>query len=289
MDAGLSSIKGIHLRRNGDKIEVVRAESETLPAGAADPVARAQAAQRVAQELGFPDVPLVAVLGGPGTILRRVAFPKMNPSELQSALSFEAEKYIPFKLDEVFFDFSILNDKGNGQMEVLLAAARRELVNEQIELLAPCGVPLAIDLETAALANAWEASPAAGEANVTGLLHIGERGTVLDFIHQSQLEFAREIPLQPTERPSWEEWFGQCRASFDFYEDQFGRHVEKLALNGGGARIPGLREWIQETSGLPAEMWDPFEGFPGGNIAGTEGSKGEFTVVFGSALRGLHG
>ena len=286
LDAGTSTVRGVQLHRTGGQVEILQAETEDLSPGL-DAVQRAEAVQRLAQKLGCPEVPLVAAVGGPGTVLRRVSFPKMTSSELKAALTFEAEKHIPFKLDEVFFDFSIQGDRGSGQMDVILAAARRELVQELVELLAPCGAPLAVDLEMAALANAWEAVPAAGGEGVTGLIHIGDRGTVLDFIRGSQLEFAREITLRPVLQPSWEEWLSQCRSSFEFYEDQFGRRVEQLVLSGGGACMAGFREWVQETSGLPVQAWDPLAGVPGSEQAGTAEARGALAVAVGSALRGF--
>lgn len=251
----------------------------------------------MAEKFGCRETPVVASVGGPGTVLRRVSLPSMTPVELRSALSFEAEKYIPFKLDEVFFDFAVLGDRPGGQMEVFLGAARKELVNDLVEILSACGTPLAVDLETAALANAWEAAPAAAGEGVTCLLHVGNRGTVLDFIRGSQLEFAREIPVGgsafkdaggASPPPSWEEWLTQCRASFDFFEDQSGRRVERLALSGGGARLPGFKEWVQEASGLLVQVWDPLSGVPGSELAGEQGREA-LVIAMGLALRGLRG
>ncbi len=280
LDTGSSSIQGVKLRRADGQPEVLQAEAAVFPPGS-DAARRGETIRQVAEKLGFPETPLVACVGGPGTVLRRVVFPKMTREELRSALTFEAEKYIPFKLNEIFFDFSILGDRAGGQMEVLLAAARKELVNELLDLLSPLGMPLAVGLEMGALANAWEAAPVAGEG-VTGLLHIGGRGTVLDFLRDSQMEFAREIPVggsefaqaPPGSQAAWEEWLSQCRVSFDFYENEFGRRVERLVLSGEAARLQGFKEWVQESSGLPVQIWDPFSQGP------------SYAVAIGLALQG---
>ena len=309
MDVGGFSIKGLKLHRTDSQLQVVQAETVEIPA-VWDVTRRAEAIRQLMEKLGAPKIPVVAAVGGAGTVLRRVSLPKMSPQELRLALSFEAEKHIPFKLEEVFLDFSILGDHPSGQMEILLAAARREVVNDLVGLLSPCGVtPLAVDLEMVALANAWEESPAEGKGGVTALLHIGSRGTVLDFIRDSQLEFAREINVggsaftqavasglrlegpeaerlkrQPEGRgaevraamqPAWEEWLSQCRVSFDFYEHQFGQRVDRLVLSGGVARMSGFKEWIQEASGLSTKVWDPMDKEP------------SFAIAVGLALRGL--
>ena len=111
----------------------------------------------------------------------------------------------------------------------------------------------------------------------------------MDFIREAQLEFARESNIGGTAftqaqasglQPVWEEWLGQCRDSFDFYEHQFGHRVERLVLTGGAAGQTGFKEWVQEDSGLPVTLWDSLGGEPG---------RGSYVVAMGLALRGLQG
>ena len=289
---------------------MIQAEREEIPLGA-DKEQRSSKVRKVLERLNHHDLPVVASVGGAGTVLRRVSLPKMTPQELQVAFGYEAERYIPFKMEEVFFDFAILGERPGGQMDVLLAAARRELVSDLLGLLSVCDVtPLAVDLEMVALTNAWEgASSQPVESGVTALLHLDSQGTVLDFIRDSQLEFAREINVggsafteavaaglhleipeaeqlkcRPEGReeevrvamqPAWEEWLSQCRVSFDFYEHQFGQRVERLILSGEAARMPQFKDWVEETSGLPATLWEPM------------GKEPSFAIAVGLALRGL--
>jgi len=309
LDIGSFSVKGLKLHRTDSQTQVLQTETVEIPS-VWDVTRRTEAIRQLMEKLGAPETPVVAAVGGAGTVLRRISLPKMSPQELRSALSFEAEKYIPFKREEVFLNFAGLGDHPSGQMESLLAAARREVVNDLVGLLSPCGVtPLAVDLEMVALSNAWEESPAEGKGGVAALLHVGGRGTLLDFIRESQLEFAREINVggaaftgaiseglrldaseaerikcQPGGRaaevraalqPAWEQWLSQCRSSFDFYEDQFGRRVERLVLSGGGAQLSGFKEWVQEAGGLPTQLWDPM------------GKGPSFAVAIGLALQGV--
>ena len=324
LDLGSSSLKGVKLQKVSDQWRLLQVAIVPFPPQA-DPSQRVQAVQQGMERLSPRDARVVTAVGGAGTVLRRVLFPKMSPHELKASLSFEAEKHIPFKPEEVFLDFSVLGDRPGGRMEVLLAAARRELVNDQISLLSAVGLtPQAIDLEVVALANAWEVSrPTAGDG-VVALLHVGGRGTLLDFLLGGQLEFAREIPIggntftqaiaealqldgpeaerikcdpdtrwaqvQPPLQASWEEWLNQCRASFDFYENQYGRRVERLLLSGGSARLTGFKEWVQEATGLPTEVWNPLSGVTSETDPQVvERAKIELGVALGLAVRGSAG
>ena len=294
LDLGSSSLKGVKLQKVSDQWKLLQVAVVPI-APQLDSAQRVQAVQQAVEQLSPREAQMLTAVGGAGTVLRRILFPKMSSHELKASLAFEAEKHIPFKLDEVFLDFSILGDRPGGRMEVLLAAARRDLVNEQLSLLSQAGLaPQAIDLETIALANAWEVSHPGTEGGGVALLHVGCRGTLLDFLCGGQLEFAREISIggnafteaiaqalqldgseaerikcQPDARwaqvqaplqASWEDWLNQCRASFDFYENQYGHRVERLVLSGGSARLTGFKEWVQEAAGFPTEVWDPLGG-----------------------------
>ena len=63
------------------------------------------------------------------------------------------------------------------------------------------------------------------------------------------------LRAQAEGRPAWDDWLNRCRTSFDFFENQYGTRVERLVLSGGSARLPGFKEWVQEASGLPTELW----------------------------------
>ncbi len=315
LDVGVYSVKAVLLKRaSNDGLTLLQHAAEVLPEGA-DEAQRVRTLQKVLQGMVPAKERLAVAVGGPGTVVRTVVIPKMTPAELKAALNFEAEKYIPFQLAEVFLDSAILGDQPGGRMEIVLAAARKDLVHSRMELLGAVGItPRGIDLESVALANAWEVSPVEGfGAGPVVLLHLGARGTILNFLSEKQLQFTREIPvggqaftqavaeglgvdLKEAERlkcgpgdraeavraalqPSWEKWLSQCRASFDFYENQFGKRVAHLVLSGGAARLAGFREWLQETMALPARLWNPLSGL----AASAPPSETE-ALVFGIAV-----
>ncbi len=267
LDVGSHSIKCAKVRKESGGVYTLMSSSVEEVGPQKDPIQRGQAVQRALKAVAAEKSPIIAAVGGPGTVLRSVVVPKMTPQELKTALTFEAEKYIPFKLDEVFIDSAILGDQPGGRMEITLGAARKELVQGLLEMLTSAGTaPAAVDLESVALADAWEISRPASGAEPVGLVHIGIRGTILSFFKETRLQFTREIPLggdslskEGTEG-SKEQWHSQCRASFDFYENQFGQRVARLYLSGGFSGLQGLREWIQEATGLPTELWNPLSG-----------------------------
>ena len=321
LDVGSASVKGVLLSRTDVGLKLLRFAAQSLPPSA-DAAARAQTIREVVRSLDERDTRVVVAVGGPGAVLRTVLLPEMSDQELKGALSFEAEKYIPFKLDETFLDSAILGKRPGGRMEVLLAAARRDLVSSHLELLSEAGVkPDILDLEALALANAWELSRPADASGVVALIHIGARGTILNFLLGTQLQFTREIPIggesftqavaqglqldaaeaekikcEPGDRlsqvrlalqPQLEEWLSQCRVSFDFYENQFGQRVERLALSGGSVRLVEFKEKVREALGFPLEEWNPLSGLASdADPKQLESAAPTLGVAVGLALRG---
>lgn len=180
-------------------------------------------------------------------------------------------------------------------MEIMLGAARKELVQGLLEMLTSAGIaPAAVDLEAVALTDAWEISRPDAGAEPVGLVHIGVRGTILNFFKEARFQFTREIPLGGDSLAkegvggSKEQWHSQCRASFDFYENQFGQRVTRLYLSGGFSGLEGLREWVQEATGLPTEIWNPLSGLKASLSADQPQAIGpSLAVAVGLGVRGV--
>lgn len=143
-------------------------------------------------------------LSGPSVIMRYITFPSMTPEELKSTMQFEAKEYIPFSLEEVNLDCSILKDKiQDNKMLVLLVAVKKSIIQERLSLLEKAGlIPRLIDVDCLCLANAFNNSyqamitkdqPQGAKQEVVGLLNIGSRFTNMAIIENGVLKFSRDI------------------------------------------------------------------------------------------------
>ena len=95
-------------------------------------------------------------------------------AELERTIEEEAEQYIPFDISEVNLDFDILgieeesSSAGEGeakdnssQMQVMLVAAKKDIVEDYINLVQMAGLNIAVlDVDAFALQNAFEVSMA---------------------------------------------------------------------------------------------------------------------------------
>lgn len=101
----------------------------------------------------------VTAVPNQSAVTRNIMVPKMERKDLQEAIKWEAEKYIPYPIDDVSLDYDLLDDPAtvpeNGQMEVVVAAAPTEAVARQVEVLRLAGLePTVIDLKSFAALRA---------------------------------------------------------------------------------------------------------------------------------------
>ena len=88
---------------------------------------------------------VVTAVGGRDVIIKKIQMDRMKESEAREVIRWEAEQHVPFDIKSVELDFQILNPGAQGlQMEVLLVAAKRELVEGKLALLAESGLGASI-------------------------------------------------------------------------------------------------------------------------------------------------
>lgn len=101
----------------------------------------------------------VTAVPNQSAVTRNILVPRMDRKDLQEAIKWEAERYIPYPIDEVSLDFDLLDNPDevpeNGQMEAVIAAAPTEHVARQVEVLRLAGLePTIIDLKSFAALRA---------------------------------------------------------------------------------------------------------------------------------------
>jgi len=85
-------------------------------------------------------------LSGKDLIIRTFEVPSLPRNELANAVNFEARKYIPFKIEDLFYDFQIQFDSAAKKNRVLFIGIKRETFNKYLSILSQLGIePRAIE------------------------------------------------------------------------------------------------------------------------------------------------
>jgi type IV pilus assembly protein PilM len=204
LDIGSSDIKALEVEEGRNGRIAVTGFVTTSIANQDDTI---YAIKHILSQAGFRPKNCITSVSGRSVIVRYVPMNQMPEEDLQQAIRFEADKYIPFEVDEVVMDCQILeqNIDGDGdedQMKVLLVAVKKSLVEEHLALLQEADlVSTIIDVDAFALGNCFELQldqSAPGDAEkqtVVALVDIGANKTTINIMRGRTSFFTREIYL----------------------------------------------------------------------------------------------
>lgn len=173
LDIGSQTIKAIELEPSGEGYRVLHAGSGSTPpgtvrdGGVVEPHILGNTVRNVLASAGIRRGRVVSAVGGQAVIVRELKVPKMSQADMRQAVRFEAGRYLPYSVRDVTMDFDILGEvteEGQPKVEVLLVAARQEIVDKHVQALQDAGLtPFVLDVESFAVMRAL-----AGQARTDG-------------------------------------------------------------------------------------------------------------------------
>lgn len=212
LNIGNDSIKAIEIRGKGENVAVtamgmVPTPPDSISNGVVmSTTALSHAIRELFQKSGIKTKRVVTSVAGTGALVVRVIeVPKVSDNELKHNMAVDADRYIPFPPTEVILDFKALRelptDPDSPNMEVLLAAAQREIVDLHVNVLMNAKLdPQAIDVEPLAASRALHYDGLSGGNNevdysdVSALVNIGATSTEISVLRGNVLVFTRSIP-----------------------------------------------------------------------------------------------
>jgi len=161
LEIGTSALKVVELRP-GNPPSLAALAMRPMPPGlvqedmVVDIPGLAVEVKALLDEAGIRKRHVITAVSNRQAITRNIMVPKMTVKELEEAIKWEAERYIPFPIDEVELDFFVLDNPDDiepgGQLEVIIAAARLDLLTQQVEMLREAGLEaIVVDIKPFAL------------------------------------------------------------------------------------------------------------------------------------------
>ncbi|MGD0276306.1 MAG: type IV pilus assembly protein PilM [Syntrophales bacterium] len=142
---------------------------------------------------------IVTSLSGHSVIVKKVTLPTMDTSELRELIRDEASKYLPFNnMDDVYYDIQILgeNEFNPTQVDILLAAAKKDITESYIQAIERAGLPVSIvDVDNFALQTMLEENYEFNEDDSVAIVNIGASITNINVIHKGATVFNRDVIL----------------------------------------------------------------------------------------------
>ena len=148
----------------------------------------------------------VTSVSGESVVIKKINVPEMSEEELAESIKLEAEQYIPFDINDVNIDFTILgsaekeqdedSEETGTQMEVLLVAAKKDIIEQRESILLNAGLkPVVFDLDIFAVENSYNLNYSEKENEVIAIINIGASVTNIGIMEGGSAGFTRDILL----------------------------------------------------------------------------------------------
>lgn len=201
LDIGARYVKAVQLTDNNGKYSITNFGVAEIIA----PRTAADAVLEIFDARKFKTKRVVASVSGRSVYVRYVVMPRMNDEEIVNAAKYEMGKYIPVEVDEVIHDVQKLGDiessgtQSDPEMRVLLVAARRSFIDDQVAAIEAAGLtPVILDVDAFALGNAYELGALINPQSIVpgrliALADIGATKTSVHIMDETGPYFTREI------------------------------------------------------------------------------------------------
>lgn len=135
-------------------------------------------------------------VSGQGTIVRTVEVPRMPRRELRKAVLWQAQKKIPFPLEDAHVAITYLKSGPGQPVRAVVSAAIRRLVDDLLYLLAEAEIkPMAVTLPAFGLGRMLAGGAYGAPGESCCVLDLGAERCLFAVYRGGQLEFYREIDL----------------------------------------------------------------------------------------------
>jgi len=303
IDIGSSSVKVVQLKVSKGSLQLLNAGILPLPPEAIvdnslmDSPAIAMAIKNIVESLGIKIKDAACSISGNSVIIRKIVISAMSQEELEEQISWEAEQYIPFDINDVNLDFQILSPDiaDPSRMNVLLVASKKDIINDYVAVFSEAGMKLVVvDVDSFAVQNAFEANHEYHPEDIIALINIGASVMNINVIKDGVTLFTRDVqmggnlyseeiqkqiglsgedaeiakllvsetdnePIRNVILKVNETITQEIRRSLDFYNSTANEdRITGIFMSGGCSKVYNLIETIAEKIVLPVESLNPF-------------------------------
>jgi len=304
LDIGSRSIKLVQLNKRRDGYHLIAFGSAPstgkglLSEAESDLVALAEAIKKLRREAKIKTKNVVTALPQDQVFTRVVTIPKLSPAELNSALKWEAESFIPLPLSEVTVAHQVVGQIKAGakeKEEVFLLAAPKRLIDKMVKLLGMAGLtPVSLETEIISMARSL-VSPS---ADTVLLADLGARATDLAVVDGGQTVLVHSIGiagetltrametqlgLEGRQAEAYKEAYGadpqklegkvlqaidpvlekitnEMEKTIQFYQTKpSGKKIDRIVLTGGTAGLPEVATLLTKKLNLEVQIGNPFK------------------------------
>jgi type IV pilus assembly protein PilM len=305
VDIGTTSIKVCQVKQGRKGLELQKFGFEQLGSQVVvdgqvmDANVVTELLQKIFKEKKIRQKDVAVSVSGQAAIIRKISVPLMTDAELDEQIQWEAEQHIPFDIKDVQVDHQVLKrNPDEGQMDVLLVAAKRDQIEDYAQLVRAAKLrPIVCDIDAFSVQNLFEATRGLDPAQTFAIVNVGATLSSLNVVSGGISSFSREIanggnsvseeiqrtlgvPYDQAEaykcgdgengivpdqvvqivEGSCDSIAAEIQRSLDFFMATSGdASIGRLYLTGGCANLAPLAQSVETRSRIPVETWLPTE------------------------------
>lgn len=301
LDIGSTAIKLVSLRTGRRGLSLENFGVAPVPAGAiaagavVDADAVIGALRGLTARIGLRGKDVALAVSGNGVIIKRISVPQLEPAAFAQQIEWEARQLVaPPTRDDVLIDHTRLRQNPmTGEVEVLLVAAKKDLVQQLLRVVGDAGLrPVVVDATAFALQNCVEAGQGFTSGETFAVVNVGAAASTISIIAEGMPAYGRDISSGGNLYSEALRGLGmsaeqaeQCKRgavaadeaaqqrlvqvseaiaaeiqrSLDFFRGAVAEEpLSRIVLTGGSAPAPALRQALGQRARVPVTVLDPF-------------------------------
>jgi type IV pilus assembly protein PilM len=203
VDLGTHALKAVQVEKSGNMWRISHAAVAPTPPDCirdgvvSDQDSLSAALKQMLKNGGISATNAHIAAAGASVFVRVVPFPKMAEAVLRKSIKYEASRYVPGSVEDSYIEFEIIGPINDTQMNVLIVAAPKDIVESRIRACEAAGLEVeSVDIEVfAAYRSLIETSPNYDISDSTiALVDIGASSTSVSVINKGVFSMNRAIP-----------------------------------------------------------------------------------------------
>lgn len=305
LDIGSSSIKIVQLTGRGHRRKLQNFGVQPLPSQSIVDGAVlnhggiVDALRTLVERIGLRGKDVAIAVSGNGVIVKRISMPQMEEAAFQEQMQWEIQQNIPFAIDEVSVDYEVIDvDEVSGQMEVMLVAAKKDVIEQYLALVRDAGLnPVIVDTAAFSVQNAIEVAAGLPTGESCAVINVGASSSTIAIVKNKVPVFNRNVgsggntfteaiqqkmgvsqegaeayklgsssgadvvpeEVEKVMAEVAEKMASEFQRSIDFFvKDSLEDSLQRIYLTGGTALVTSLEKAVAKQSGIPVEVFNPF-------------------------------
>jgi type IV pilus assembly protein PilM len=202
IDIGSSCVKLVETDGSAGSIRLVTAGIAPLPPTAVqnnviqDAEQVAATIRGLVKQTGARATSVITAVPGPAVMIKKIVLPGGDEANLDHQVMLEAGSAIPENLENVTLDYQVLGYTDREEIEVLLVAVKKDILNSYTSAIRMAGLsPVIVDVDYFALENMFELNYDVDESQVIGLVNVGARYCSINILRGGRSSFTGDIPV----------------------------------------------------------------------------------------------